>query len=321
MVLALLFACTPDNNISRNTHTDVFLQEPASEVDILWVIDNSNSMAEEQERVAAGFESFIENIEATNVDFHLGVVTTDMDFDNPNRAELVGSPHVLTPEDNYVQKFKNLVRVGTDGSDKEKGLSAALTALSEPVVSDANAGFLRDDAILSVIFVSDENDCSDDDALSQEESVACYEQQERLIPIVDLIHDFRGLKEPGGARVIASGIVGPQVADGCDGSWPGHRYTALAEGLGGQVGNICEDDYSALMYDLGLAVSGELDTFQLTYAAVEGTIEVVIDEDLVEEDPVNGWTYDPEYWMIRFDGDYIPPRGATLSILYEVAGG
>lgn len=321
MILALMFGCTPDNNISRNTRTDVFLQEPASEVDILWVIDNSNSMAEEQERVAGGFESFIENIENTNVDFHLGVVTTDIDFENPNRGELVGSPYVLTPEDDYVTKFQNLVRVGTDGSDKEKGLSAALMALTEPMISDANFGFLREEAILSIIFVSDENDCSDDDALSQEESVACYEQQERLIPIVDFIREFRGIKGPGGARVIASGIVGPQVADGCDGSWPGHRYTALAEGLGGQVGNICEDDYSALMYDLGLAVSGELDTFQLTYAALEGSIDVVVDDEQVEEDPVDGWTYDAEYWMIRFDGDYLPPRGSTISIKYEIAGG
>ena len=321
MTLALLFACTPDNNIARTTRTDVFLQEPASEVDILWVIDNSNSMAEEQERVAQGFESFIENIENTNVDFQLGVVTTDMDFDNEQRAELVGNPYVLTPEDDYVQGFKNLVRVGTDGSDKEKGLSAALTALTEPWISDANAGFLRDDAILSIIFVSDENDCSDDDALANDDSVACYEKQEKLIPIVDLIHEFRGIKGAGGPRVIASGIVGPQVADGCDGSWPGHRYTALATGLGGQVGNICDDDYSALMYDLGLAVSGELDTFQLTYAALEGTIDVVVDDEQVDEDPVNGWTYDAEYWMIRFDGDYIPPRGSTISIKYEIAGG
>jgi len=320
-MILLLAACQSDQNIARNSHTDVFMQEPASEVDILWVIDNSNSMAEEQARVADGFESFITNIEETNIDFQLGVITTDMDLDNPQRGQLLGNPRVLTPDDNYVQKFKNLVQVGTDGSDKEKGLSAALEALTEPMVSGDNLGFLRDDAVLSIIFVSDENDCSDDEALANQPSTSCYEESERLIPITDFIYNFRGIKGPGGQRVIGSAIVGPKVADGCDGSWPGHRYSALAEGLGGQVGNICDGDYGGLMYDLGLAVSGELDTFQLSYAAVIETLEVYVDDDLIEEDPDDGWTYDSEYWILRFDGDFVPPRGAQVSVTYEVASG
>ncbi len=320
MVL-LLAACQSDQNISRNTHTDVFWQEPASAVDILWVIDDSNSMAEEQARVADGFESFILSIEETNIDFQLGVITTDMDLDNEQRAQLMGNPRVLTADDNYVQQFKNLVQVGTDGSDKEKGLSAALEALSEPMISGDNIGFLRDDAILSIIFVSDENDCSDDEALSGEPSTACYEEAERLIPITEFIYNFRGLKGPSGMRVLASAIIGPKVADGCEGSWPGHRYAALAEGLGGKVGNICDDDYGGLMYDLGLAVSGELSTFQLSYAAVIDSIEVYVDDDLIEEDPDEGWTYDSEYWILRFDGDYVPERGTQVSVAYEVASG
>lgn len=320
-MILLLAACQSDQGISRNTHNDVFMQEPNSEVDILWVIDNSNSMAEEQARVADGFESFIVNIEETNIDFQLGVITTDMDLDNAQRGQLLGNPRVLTSDDNYVQKFKNLVQVGTDGSDKEKGLAAAMEALTEPMISGDNLGFLREDAVLSIIFVSDENDCSDDEVLSNEPSTACYEESERLVPITEFIYGFRGVKGPSGARVIASAIVGPKVADGCDGSWPGHRYSALAEGLGGQVGNICDDDYGGLMYDLGLAVSGELNTFQLSYAAVIDTLEVYVDDDLIEEDPDNGWTYDSEYWILRFDGDYVPERGSQISVTYEVAAG
>lgn len=319
LLLAMSLGCTQENNISRNTYTDVFLQEPASEVDILWVIDNSNSMAEEQERVAQGFESFIDNVESTNIDFHLGVVSTDMDLDNPTRGQLLGDTPVLTPDDNYVQKFKNMVRVGTDGSDKEKGLSAALEALTEPMVSGANAGFLREDAVLSIVFVSDENDCSDNGALGEADSSACYDKQDKLIPVLDFIAGFRGIKGPSGPRVLASAIIGPEVSQGCQDSWPGHRYKGLAEGLGGQVGNICDSDYDELMYDLGLAVSGSLDTFQLTYAAIQDSIVIWIDEKDVTE--THGWSYDEEYWIIRFDEGYVPERGTTISIEYEIAGG
>lgn len=316
LLLALSLGCTQENNISRNTHTDVFLQEPAAEVDILWVIDNSNSMAEEQDRVASGFESFIENVEATNIDFHLGVVTTDMDLDNPNRGALVGE--TLTPEDNYVDRFKNMVRVGTDGSDKEKGLSAAVEALTEPMASGTNAGFLRADAVLSVIFVSDENDCSDNGALGEADSSACYDKQDKLIPVLDMLNTFRGIKGAGGPRVLGSAIIGPEVSQGCQDSWPGHRYAALAEGLGGQVGNICDSNYDELMYDLGLAVSGSLDTFQLTYAALDGSIVIWIDDEDVT-DSVD-WSYDPEYWIVRFDEGSVPERGTTISIEYEIGG-
>jgi hypothetical protein len=63
-----------------------------------------------------------------------------------------------------------------------------------------------------------------------------------------------------------------------------------------------------------------LTVFNLKYAAVPATIEVTVDDELVIEDPVEGWTYDPEFKQIRFDGDYVPPRGSSLSIYYEIAG-
>ena len=157
LVLSLLMACTPDNELSRRSTTDVFSQEPLSEVDILWVIDDSGSMAEEQLLVADGFEAFISTLAETNIDFHVGVVSTDMDLSNPNRGVLIGTPGVLTADTpNYVNKFASRVQVGVEGSDKEKGLSASIAALSEPLISGANEGFLRPDAHLSVIYVSDE---------------------------------------------------------------------------------------------------------------------------------------------------------------------
>ncbi|MCB9761576.1 MAG: hypothetical protein H6739_17160 [Alphaproteobacteria bacterium] len=321
-IALLLAGCKNDQQFSVRTQNDVFYQEPSAEVDILWVIDNSVSMEGEQTRVANGFESFIADIDETNIDFHIGIVTTDMDLDNPTRGQLVGGRPYITPEDNYTQMFQNRVQVGTDGSDKERGLQAAVDALTEPLASGANYGFLRPEATLSVIFVSDENDCSDNNALENENGQACYSQEYRdyLIPTKDVIDALKTLKDPG-VRVLASAIVGPPASEACADSWPGARYRAVAEGTGGIVGNICDSDYSHIMGNLGLSVSGVLNTFQLTCAAVQDTISVVVDEDEIPGDPSIGWTYDSAYWMIRFDGSYLPPRGSTISVEYEVVSG
>lgn len=320
--LVFLGACGIDNSVERRSTTEVFLQEPNSLVDILWVVDSSPSMADEQQLIADGFESFISTLEESNSDFHLGVLSMDMDLDNNKRGMLIGNPAYLTAEGNYVAQFKSRVQVGVDGSDKEKGLSAALSAVTEPLISGSNAGFIRQDANLVLVFVSDEDDCSDADSLEGLSGNACYDQRQDLISIKRLIQDFQALKT-GDATVMASAIVGPPVnqQENCkQEAWPGHRYRAIAETLGGVVGNICEPDYSGLMQDLGLAVAGEITVFNLKYAAVPATIEVLVDDIPIEENADTGWSYDPAYRQIRFDGSYVPERGASISVSYEIAG-
>jgi len=64
-----------------------------------------------------------------------------------------------------------------------------------------------------------------------------------------------------------------------------------------------------------------LTTFQLTYPAVEDTIEVFVDDEQVEPGEETGWIYDDQYWIVSFQGDAVPARGAQIDIYYEVAAG
>ena len=316
-----LAGCTPDNAIDRSVYTDVFTQEPVADVDILWVVDNSHSMESEQQLVADGFEAFIATIEDTNINFHIGVVTTDMDPRFEERGVLIGEPRYITPEDDYIAEFQDRVTVGTDGSDQEKGLAAALDALSEPKASGINEGFLRPDAVLSIIFVSDEDDCSDGDLLAGEDGRACYEREEDLEPVKQYVDAFKALKDDTNGRVLTSGIIGPDAGSSdCPDTWPGHRYRSVSQATGGIVGSICDADYSGIMDQMGLAVSGVLSVFQLSNIPVYETLEVGVDDRLIPEDPDRGWTYDEEYYTIRFDGDYVPERGTVVTITYEIAG-
>ena len=311
--------CSIDNTVERRTYTEVFLQEPNQEVDILWVVDDSPSMAEEQLLIAQGFGAFIAGIEETNIDFHIGVVSTDMDLENPNRGVLVGEPSYLTSEDNYIALFQDRVQVGVTGSDKEKGLSAALHALTEPMASGPNQGFLIPFATLLLIFVSDEDDCSDGDALDGLSGSSCYDDRDQLIPVKEFVTDFQNIKGPG-SRVVSSSVVGPNVANNCEDSWPGHRYSTISDVTGGVQGDICEADYSDLMAEMGLTVLAEVRVFQLSYTPYEGSIVVSVGEDIIPEDPVNGWNFDAEFKTLRFDGDYLPPRGSSINVEYEIGG-
>lgn len=313
-------ACNPEQGISRVITTDTFLQQPTNEVDILWVVDNSNSMADEQEAIASKFEQFITNIEAANADFHLGVISTDLEDPDQN-GKLLGDPLYLTPDDDYVPLFQDHIQLGVDGSTKEKGIDAALTALTEPLVSSFNAGFRRPGATLSIIYLSDENDCTDRGALAAYDGVeACYEHSDLLVDVAALIDEYKDLQLET-ERIVVSAIVGPTVGSGCDGSKPGFRYLSMAEAFGGIQASICEADFGRIMSDLSLEVSGLQTSFQLTHSAVEETIEVVVEDTLVEAGEINGWTYDPNYWIVYFHGDAVPPRGASITITYEVASG
>lgn len=330
----LLSGCV-ENGVQRSTHTDTFTQTPASHVDVLWVVDDSNSMLEEQQRLADGFEAFAQELELSNVDFRIGVVTTDMDNDNPTRGALRGEPAWLGPDEpDYVGLFQERALVGIEGSGKEQGIEAALAAVTEPMNSSVNDGFLRTDATLLVIFVSDEDDCTDRGELADQPDDACYSLYAHLVPAKDLVDELLEIEvnkrlalglakgDTTAPRVIASTITAPE--GGCspqDRNEPGLRYEALAAATGGSQFSICELQYADLMGELGLSVAGLVSTFRLRYQPIEDTLEVAVDEQLVAADPVNGWTLDTENAIIRFDGFYVPPRGSTISVSYNAVPG
>jgi len=319
--LTILVACAQDQKIHRASNREVFYQEPTDMVDILWVIDNSKSMADNQAKIAERFASFMIGLEDSGSDFHIGVITTDLD-DYKNAALLQGVPAILTNDTpDYTEKFQDKVQVGVEGSDMEEGIDAAYRAVSEPMVSGANAGFRREGATLMINYVSDEDDCSDRGALyGSDFARPCYQDAGRLVPVKDLIDDYEVLRATG-ERFLVSAIVGPKMsADHPDcGEWrPGSRYNTMAKAYGGIEGNICEQDFESIMSDLGLQVGGVLTSFVLQDYAVVDSIEVWVDEHRVPRSETDGWTYEEEYKIVYFYGDGIPPRGSEIAIEYEV---
>ncbi len=137
--------------------TEEFFQVDNKEVDVLFVIDDSCSMRENQREVATNFDRFIRAADARQVDFRLGITTTDT-TKIPGR--LVG-PVISRATPNFQEEFRNQAAVGTSGSGFETGLEAMQGALDEAVRgNEPNVDLIRPDAALVVIIVSDEDDQS-----------------------------------------------------------------------------------------------------------------------------------------------------------------
>lgn len=82
------------------------------ELDILWVIDNSGSMCQEQKILRDNFRKFIEELD-NNIEFHLAVTTTDMDPSYP--LEPVALPGLLQSTPQPVIGFDRTCWYAPDG--------------------------------------------------------------------------------------------------------------------------------------------------------------------------------------------------------------
>jgi len=179
-----------------------------SPADILFVVDNSGSMADEQQNLADNFNFFINQI-AGSGDYQIAIVTTDLMSsegeltgfvdvqhdtasayrellsidddacvpagiehgcfrgpDPANRVIRVSKDDPPEEKDRQIATFVSNVSVGSCGTGTEQGLLAMLAALEKTGPGECNEGFLRDDANLVVVFVSDEED-ADNTQISQ----------------------------------------------------------------------------------------------------------------------------------------------------------
>jgi hypothetical protein len=168
-------------------------------VDILFVIDDSPSMADKQANLGANFPNFINvlnTIQGGLPDVHIGVVTTDVGTKasqdsapgpaigqignggcsgtgDGGNLQTFGAPvtgtyisDIKQTNGTRTQNYTGVLATvfsamatgaGAGGCGFEQPLEAMRRALNN---NPQNAGFLRPDAYLAVIFIADEDDCS-----------------------------------------------------------------------------------------------------------------------------------------------------------------
>ncbi|QSQ27854.1 choice-of-anchor D domain-containing protein [Pyxidicoccus parkwayensis] len=310
--------------VTKAEQTDRFFQESEAKVDVLFVVDNSGSMMEEQQSLGQNFASFLSAANQAAVDYRIGVTTTGLDPSPGGWSECPGGaqggengrlfpvdgsrPRIITPATpNAATVFANNTRVGVCHWN-EQGLDAAYRALSDPLIykaddprtpqaNDGNAGFLREEAKLAIIFLSDEEDFSS-------QPVSFYETY------------FLALKGNDKTKLSINAIVGPMDLGTCPtSSSSGSRYIQLAQATNGAVESICTPNWAASLEKLSNSAFGPNRRFRLTEEPADPA-RIVVEVDGVQV--TDGWHYEADSNSILFDRDAAPAPGAMIEVTYPL---
>lgn len=279
-------------------HADTFTQA-ASDIDVLWVIDNSSSMGEEQARVQAAINGYFSYFQTLNLDYHMGVVTSDI-VTATMAGRLQGEPKFIdTTTVSPEVELAEAINVGTEDQGDESGLAAAELALSEPLLSTDNAGFLREDARLSIIWLSDEPEQSAEDAAHYIEFIDTLKSDPDYFILAAIVGD-----PTTGCTTKCEGVA----SSATDGS----KYADVVAAFGGVFESICTCDLGPALMALGAFSTEWLIRFPLSSVPIDPTEIVVTVDGAITFD----WVYEADTNSVVFNVP--PPEGSAISVQYDL---
>jgi hypothetical protein len=252
-------------------------EEPA--VDLLFLADQSGSMDSYTATLGAAFGDFITDLSGITTDWQVMVVNDDDGCTDSG---------ILTPSTpNYADTFRTAIRAG-GGSYTEALLSLAALALQSTDPGECNHGFLREDALLHVVMISDEPEQSSQGwsyYVAEMQAAKTTEQQLRLSAVAG---DYPG---------------------GCGSASPGTGYYEAVQATGGAYVSICAS---------GTVMAAELAEaavwrwfFELTQEPDPGTLEVFVDGAARPA----GWEWEEASNAVIFNADY-PSADTVVRIEY-----
>jgi hypothetical protein len=236
--------------------------EPCKKVDLLFVIDNSGSMGPHQANLIANFPGFVDGMKtelAEAEDYHIGIVTSDAYFENGDGCTDIGhlvtqtggpgsSDSVCAPystgkrymddtEPDLYDKFACAAHVGTRGSSHEAPVEAAYQGISPGLnaAGACNEGFVRDDALLVIVIVTDE-----DDEMATEDCPWCGSEGTPPEWFDTIVGHKGGIEE----NVVVIAIVGQGWQQDCTNVLAVNIIEMTEMFTYGIVGDVCNPSYA-----------------------------------------------------------------------------
>lgn len=259
--------------------------------DVLFTLDRSGSMREKHPALFRGLGALADALRAHEGDPRVAIAVDDSGCIVGSEPFVDGSFSATAARAAFETMADVDFALSSYGSNTERGFMLAEAALQDKNLQPGgcNATFLREDASLSIAFISDERPAGGG-------GPSYY---------VDL---FRGLEEsPEKVRLHA---IAGDVPDGCPTAAPAPDYHQAAMRTGGTFHSICDTD-------LGPAFEAILDAsfvpqtrFELTRVPVPETLVVRVDETVTE-----GWSLDEDDARI-VTLDPPPGPGATVELTY-----
>ncbi len=302
---------------------DQFVASEKAAADILWVVDDSGSMEDDQMAVREAADAMADILGAAQVDYRLGVARTYAQNQNdPRRGTLVGRD--LTRD---LDVFRDRIVVGAQGG-WEPGLAVGLRAienLSPPTpVGQELPTKLRQDAALIVIHLSDERDqdveCAACGGCEEKEGSQDFCTDPAGQAVVD---DF--IEQYNAHNAVTFALVG-DLPNGCqqtstrDDFEPGQGYVEVANATGGNFGSLC-GDMRMNLENVAFAATGIASAYQLSATPASATIRVAVGPPgqgrVIPRSRDNGFDYDPVQNKIIFFGDSRPHKDDEVVVGYR----
>ena len=277
--------------------SDNFTQnENGLKLDILWVIDNSGSMRNEQTALGDNFDVFIKEFVNKNIDFQMAITTTDTTGNNAGKVykdsmDLLTTEKLKENKQVFLNNFKDLVNVGIRGSGYERGIKA-----SETFTQVYANQWLREDAYYIIVYMSDEEDQSNKDVSEHLKQIQKWKENNSFIKAYSIVN----MTEHYLTRYGYTGYSNYA------------RYKEISELTGGLISDINSDFYSTLL-NMGELISDLVDQFPLSKTPADSSnIQV-----LVNGSAVTNWTYDSAANSIKFDENSIPVAQSAIKVVYQ----
>lgn len=249
------------------------------EIDIVWVIDRSGSMNDDIGRILEGIAAMMNNLPPTG--WRLTMIPTGGD----GSKEMAEFP--LIPGDDYSDAEELYNKIPLE--KKESGFDGIYNYVVFNAYSDS---WMRPDAALLTVFVSDEDDQSSN--FSEVAAfVAWYGAQREHTFLASIVNVHTNESECGAPL-----------------AYMGDRYIDATDHFSGEVVDICQDDWSQGVIE-ATSQTQLKDSIILTHKPIDvDSIHVFINEE-----PIGGWTYNPLMNKITFD--VTPPEKSLVEIAYH----
>lgn len=301
--------------------------QSSPKVDLLVVVDNSGSMANLQRVLQSSLDRLWNRIALANADFHIAVTSSGMEPYTAGWSQCPGGasggeagrffpvdasrPRILTPQTPDVKSvlFANIM-VGICHWD-ERFLEPAVSAVTSPLIdsskapgttfpADGNAGFLRDDARLAILVVTD----TDDDA-----------KQASPPPVDGYVNQLIGVKH-GAKDLISFAALVPKSNCPIAELFPTPRMVRAAQLLNGQLFDACDvNHYGDMLESAAGSLLLPLTSFPLSAVPQDPSAIVVT----VNGATVTNFSYDAGSNRIVFPPSAVPPPGSHITAKYKPA--
>jgi len=256
---------------------DSFIQPSSSSgVDIVWVVDRSGSMSNNQTKLEAGFQAMLTDLNASwDAMWRVAIISADSNYAaNEQQFPLLFGD----------TEIDAMTMLQNTGGHREEGFKAFYSYYTGSYAQN----WMRHEAALLVIFVSDEDD----------QSTNMFSQAS------DFVQWYSGLRSTVflASIVVSTTDCEPLVGD---------RYMEATNLLNGIVVDICSDDWTPSV-QAALQQIQPFEEWGLSHVPYYGEQGIFV---FIDGQPSSDWHYDSSRNVVVFD---VTPNGdALVEIAYE----